>query len=140
NHHHTVFYDPDGLVVEFMHRFHTHLAKCVNVHRDRSENMWSSDPPCLVELVELEDVVDKLIYTATNPVQAHLVEHVHQWPGPKTVQAFLGGKTLKAYRPRFYFREDGPMPDQVEVKLTIPPEVGDHDKIVELVRAGIDVV
>ena len=55
--------------------------------------MWSSEPPCLVELQSIDDVVDRLIYTATNPVKAGLVEAVHQWPGPKTVRAFLARRT-----------------------------------------------
>jgi hypothetical protein len=140
NHQHTPFFDPKGFAIEFTHRFHTHLAKCVNAHRGRWENMWSSEPPCLVELVELDDVVEKLIYTATNPVKDGLVEKVHHWPGPKTVNALLEGRTLKARRPAFLFREDGPMPEQVETTLVIPAELGDHDEIVARVRAGIAAV
>jgi hypothetical protein len=137
NHQHTSFYDPHGFAVEFTHRFHTHIAKCVNAYRGRWENMWSSEPPCLVELEQLDDVIDKLIYTATNPVKDDLVERVDQWPGPRTVRSLLEGRVLKAYRPWFLFRKDGPMPDQVELTFTIPPEVGDRDEIVERIRAGI---
>ncbi len=137
NHEHTPFYDPKGFAIEFTHRFHTHLAKCVNAYRGRWENMWSSDPPCLVELADIEVIVDELIYTATNPVKDGLVEKVHHWPGPKTVQAFLTGKKLRARRPHFLFRDDGPMPQEVEMTLTIPKELGDHDEIVGRVRAGI---
>jgi len=140
NHQHTPFYDPKGLANEFTHRFHTNLAKCVNAYRGRWENVWSSDEPCLVELVDIDIVVEKLIYTATNPVKDGLVENVHHWPGPKIVQAFLAGKTLKARRPRFLFRDDGPMPEEVELTLTMPKELGNHDDIVERVRAGIAAV
>jgi hypothetical protein len=140
NHQHTEFFDPDGWAVEFYHRFHTHLAKCVNAYRGRWENMWSSDPPCLVELIDIDAIVDELIYTATNPVKDGLVEQVHHWPGPKIVQAFLAGRTLKARRPAFLFRADGPMPEEVEITLTIPEELGDHDEIVARVRDGIAAV
>jgi hypothetical protein len=140
NHQHTPFYDPKGLANEFTHRFHTNLAKCMNVYRGRWENFWSSDEPSLVELVDIDIVVEKLIYTATNPVKDGLVEKLHQWPGPKLVQAFLTGKMLKASRPRFLFRKDGPMPEQVEMTLTIPTELGNHHDIVERVRAGIAAV
>jgi hypothetical protein len=140
NHAHTPFFDPKGFAVEFMHRFNTNLAKCVNAYRGRWENMWSSEPPCLVELVELDDLVNKLIYTATNPVKDGLVEKVHHWPGPKTVNALLEGRTLKARRPAFLFRDDGPMPEKVETTLVIPAELGDHDEIVARVRAGITAV
>jgi putative transposase len=137
NHHHTPFFDRKGYAIEFTHRFHTNTAKCVNAYRGRWENMWSSEPPCLVELETLDAVVDKLIYTATNPVSDGLVERVHHWPGPKTVRALLEGRTLKARRPWFLFRDDGPMPEEVEMKFEIPMEVGDHDLIVERVRVGI---
>jgi hypothetical protein len=137
NHQHTEFFDRKGCAIEFTHRFHTHLAKCVNLYRGRWENMWSSDPPCLVELVDIGAVVDELVYTATNPVKDGLVEKVHHWPGPKIVQSFLTGRTLKARRPAFLFRDDGPMPEEVEITLRIPEELGDHDEIVAQVRAGI---
>jgi putative transposase len=137
NHHHTVFYDPKGNAIEFMHRLHTNFAKVVNAYRGRSEAMWSSDPPSLVELVGLDTIVDKLIYTATNPVKDGLVGTVHEWPGPKTVRAFLNGRILKATRPWHIFREDGEMPAEVMAELSIPEQLGDHDEIVERVRAGI---
>lgn len=136
NHTHTPLFDPKGTVIEFVHRFNTHVAKCVNAYRGRWENMWASVPPCLVELSGVDDVVDKMVYTAANPVKAGLVEKVHHWPGPKIVQAFLSGRSLKARRPHF-FRDDGPMPAEVELKLEIPEELGDHDEIVERIRAGI---
>jgi len=136
NHHHTVVFDPHGRVVEFYQRFHTHLAKCVNALRGRWENVLASEPPCLVELVGAEDVIDKLVYTATNPVKDSLVEKTHQWPGPRTVAALFTGKTLQAKRPAFLFRHDGSMPEVVEMTLAIPPELGDPKRIVARVRAG----
>jgi putative transposase len=140
NHHHTEFYDPKGYANEFTHRFHTNFAKCVNAYRGRWENMWSSEPPCLVELEDFDTVLDKLIYTATNPVKDGLVERVHHWPGPKTVRALFEGRPLKARRPWFLFRDDGPMPEEVEMTFKIPKEVGVHDEIVERVRVGITAI
>jgi hypothetical protein len=46
-----------------------------------AENLWSSEQVCVAKLVGREAVMDKLVYTATNPVQDHLVERVHHWPG-----------------------------------------------------------
>ena len=34
--------------------------------------MWSSEQTCVVKLVDREAMIDKLVYTATNPVQDHL--------------------------------------------------------------------
>jgi hypothetical protein len=47
----------------------------------RTENFWASEQTSVVELVGQQDVLDKSVYALTNPVQAHLVEHAHQWPG-----------------------------------------------------------
>jgi len=136
NHHHTVLFDPHGLVVEFYQRFHTSLARCVNALRGRWENALATKPPSLVELADTDAVIDKLVYTATNPVKDGLVEKTHQWPGPRTVAALFTGKTLRARRPEYLFRDDGPMPDVVEMKLEIPVELGDPAEILARVRAG----
>jgi len=135
NHHHTEFYDPDGNAIDFYQRFHTHLARCMNVLRGRWENAWSSAAPSLVELADLDTVIDKLVYTATNPVKDDLVDKMHHWPGPRTVNAFFKRKPIRAERPRFLFRQDGPLPEVVEMTFEIPKELGDHDAIVERVRA-----
>jgi putative transposase len=137
NHEHVEYYDRLGNGPAFYHRFHTHLAKCVNALRGRWENMFSSEEPCLVELSERRDLLEKLVYIATNPVKDGLVEKVHHWPGPKIVQALLTGQPLKATRPSFLFRDDGPMPEAVEIILRIPEELGSHDEIVAQLRVRI---
>jgi hypothetical protein len=57
------------------------FARSQNALRGRWENLWSSEPVCVVKLVGREAVIDKLVYTAANPVHDHLVERVHHWPG-----------------------------------------------------------
>src|SRR5206468_4292638 len=71
------------------------------------------------------DVMDKVVYVATNPVLDHLVERVHHWPGAKTTHALLEQTGLRATRPGYFFRADGLMPESVELRFTIPPELGD---------------
>ena len=137
NHHHTVLFDRYGRIIEFIEHFHKMLAKCVNALRGRWENMWSSEPPCLVRLVDRADVIERLVYTATNPVLDDLVAQVHQWPGAKTVRAFVDQTPILAKRPRHFFREDGPMEKSVTLTLTIPPELGDADEVIREVRERI---
>jgi putative transposase len=137
NHHHSPLLDPDGNAVEFSHRFHTHLAKCTNARRGRWENMWASEAPSRVELTEPCDLMDALVYTATNPVLAGLVERVHHWPGPNFVQAFLENRPLRARRPWFLFSPNGSMPEFIEFTLTIPPELGDPDEVRKELRRRI---
>jgi REP element-mobilizing transposase RayT len=126
NHQHMANYDPDGNDVEFRQRFHGHLAKCQNALRGRWENVWSSEEPCVVEVLTPEDLMDKLVYIATNPVKDGLVERVHHWPGPKFLRALLTGTPLRAHRPKHFFRDDGPMPATVELRLRLPDHIPDH--------------
>jgi putative transposase len=122
NHHHTSAYDRHGNHVEFREHFHKLMAKSQNALRGRWENMWSTEEPCIVETVAAEDLLNQLVYIATNPVQDGLVEKVHHWPGPKFVQALLSGRPITAKRPRHFFRDDGPMPDEVELNLGLPDD------------------
>ncbi len=137
NHHHTVFFDRYGRVIEFMAHFHKLLAKCQNAYHGRWENMWSTEQPCLIELEERSDVIDKMVYTATNPVLDRLVERVHHWPGAKLVKAMLQQEPLRAHRPAHFFQEGGPMPETVELRFVIPPELGDAAEAIAEVRALI---
>ena len=42
--------------------------------------MWSaSTEPCVVEVMEPSDLMDKLVYIATNPVKDGLVARVRDW-------------------------------------------------------------
>lgn len=122
NHHHTAAYDRHGHHVEFRERFHKLMAKSQNALRGRWENMWSTEEPCIVEAVAAEDLLNQLVYIATNPINDGLVDKVHHWPGPKFVQALLAGRPIRAKRPRHFFREDGPMPEEIELPLGLPDD------------------
>ena len=124
NHYHAVIYDRVGRYPEFIEHFHKLLARSQNALRGRWENMWSSEQTSVVKLVDREAVIDKLVYTATNPVADHLVDRVHCWPGVNGLGALLAGRTLRATRPLHFFRPNGPMPDALELTLTLPAELG----------------
>jgi hypothetical protein len=135
NHHHVAIFDRHGRYPEFIEHFHKLFARSQNALRGRWENFWAAGQTSVVRLVDPNDVLAKLVYVATNPVKDDLVERVHHWPGINGFRALISGKTLRAKRPRHFFREDGPMPDVVEAKLVIPPELGDADAfLAELVR------
>jgi hypothetical protein len=127
NHHHTAAYDRHGNHVEFREHFHKLMAKSQNALRGRWENLWSTEEPCIVEAVAAEDLLNQLVYIATNPVKDGLVDRVDHWPGPRFVQALLSRRPIKATRPRHFFRADGPMPEELELQLGLPedfPEKG----------------
>jgi putative transposase len=140
NHHHTVIYDRHGRYPEFVEHFHKLLARSQNVLRGRWENFWASEQVCVVRLADHEAVMDKLVYTATNPVQDHLVDRVHHWPGVNGLSALLTGGSLRAHRPLHFFRPGGPMPDDVEMRLTIPAELGPEAEVLAELRARVQAV
>jgi putative transposase len=120
NHHHTAIYDRDGRHVEFRAHFHKLMAKAQNVLRRRWENLWSTEEPCVVEVVRAEDLLNQLVYIATNPVKDGLVDRVHHWPGPAFVAALLSQRSMKVRRPSHFFRDDGPMPEELELQIGLP--------------------
>lgn len=138
NHLHDGAYDRHGNGPEFSMLFHGLLAKCMNVHRGRWENFFATEQVCVVRLEEREDVIRKLVYIFTNPVKDGLVERVADWPGVNGYEALITGKPLRATRPRFFFAEDGELPEEVELYLRIPTEVGDHNEIVAEVKRRVE--
>jgi putative transposase len=137
NHHHTVIFDRNGTVPAFTERFHKLLAKSQNALRGRWENFWASEQVCVVHLVDVADVMHKLMYVATNPVKDRLVERVHHWPGVNGLAALLGGHTLHATRPRHFFRSAGPMPAAATLNLMLPPELGDPQPLLAELRQRV---
>lgn len=140
NHHHTMLFDPEGNHTEFREHFHKMMAKCQNALRGRWENLWSSEEPCVVEVISTEDLLAKLVYIATNPVKDGLVEKVHHWPGPAFVAALLGGKKMHAYRPRHFFGNDGVMPAEVELELKLPDHFPDKEAFLAELKHRIALV
>ena len=116
------------------------FARSQNALRGRWENLWASEQVCVVKLVDRDAVIDKLIYTAVNPVQDHLVDLVHHWSGVNGLAALLAGRPLRATRPLHFFRADGPMPNTVELRLTIPPGLGPEADVLAELRERVGMV
>jgi hypothetical protein len=93
-----------------------------------------------VRLVDPADVIEKVIYAATNPVKDHLVERAHQWPGVNGIVPLLAGRTLTVRRPRHFFSEHGVMPEVITLELVIPPQLGDADEIRRILRDRVAAV
>jgi len=139
NHHHTMLYDPHGNEVQFREHFHKMMAKSQNALRERWENLWSAEETCVVDM-EPDDVLDKLVYIATNPVKDGLVERVDHWPGPKFVEALLTGTPIAACRPTHFFREKGVMRPEVELVMTLPDHFADKAAFLAELRRRINLV
>jgi hypothetical protein len=137
NHHHTDIFDRHGNVIAFVERFHKLVAKAQNAHRGRWENFWSSEAPSIVRLEDRQAVIDAIVYTALNPVKDGLVARVRDWPGVNGLHALLERRSLRARRPRHFFRPDGPMPNEVALELRVPHELGDSGKLRDEIRARV---
>ena len=138
NHSHKVPFDPNGMLVEFYTEYHRLLAKCMNAKLGRWENFWDSQQTNVVRLETEDDLMDKMVYVATNPVTAGLVERVLDWPGAFGYRALITGEPLRATRPTFFFDPKGEMPAEVELVLRIPPELGDHDGFVAKLKRLVE--
>jgi len=103
NHYHAVIFDRCGRYPELVEHFHKMFARSQNALRGRWENFWASEQVCVVTLVDRDAVMDKLVYTAANPVQDHLVDRVHHWPGVNGLTPLLAGRPLRATRPLHSF-------------------------------------
>jgi REP element-mobilizing transposase RayT len=137
NHYHAVIFDRWGRYPEFLEHFHKLFARSQNALRGRWENFWSSEQVCVVKLVGREDVMDKLVYTAINPVKDGLVDRVDHWPGVNGLHALLTRQCLRAERPRHFFRRDGVMPEAVELRLAVPAELGPEADVLDELRQRV---
>jgi putative transposase len=138
NHHHTVVFDRHGNVNEFVQHLHTMFARCQNAHWKRWENLWATEPVSKLELIKDKAVLAKLVYAAINPVKDFLVDTVAHWPGVNGLAALLKDRPMRAYRPDHFFREDGPMPAEVTLRLVIPPELGDPAEVRRNLRERVE--
>lgn len=121
NHIHLVVRDNEGNLPQFMAHFYKLVAKVLNVHWARTENLWSNEQASVVRLVQDNDALEKIVYTLANPVQDNLVENVPDWPGISSYGLMLNGKEKETRRPPGFFKPDGPMDEVVILKLARPP-------------------
>jgi len=140
NHYHAVIYDRAGRYPQFIEHFHKLLARSQNALRGRWENFWSCEQTCVVRLADRVAVIDKLVYTAANPVLEHLVERVHHWPGVNSLTALLAGRSIRATRPLHFFRRTGPMANSLEMPLSLPSVLGPAAEVLRELRDRVRLV
>jgi putative transposase len=112
-------YDPEGRVPEFMRELNRLVAKHHNTMYGRRENLFSSDKYSLVRLESAIDVVRRLVYVLDNPVKAGLVDAARHWPGVISLPEHLA-TTKTVERPPLFFRQDGEMPETLELTYHKP--------------------
>ena len=117
NHQHLLVRDNCGELPRFYAQFNNLVAKALNRHWGRWENLWAPGKPSVVRLIDAQDRFDKLVYLLANPVAAHLVEEAADWPGASSLSQHFSAETRRIMRPDGYFRENGPMPSEVELAV-----------------------
>lgn len=121
NHHHVAAKDKHANFPRFTEHLGKMLGKHINRHRDRSQNVHATEQGNVCLMAEPADVLEKMLYTMFNPVKANAVEHCIDWPGASSLPLLLSGKPLRVMRPKGFFREEGVMPDFVDIQLTRAP-------------------
>jgi len=122
DHWHGDFTDIQGRLPEFEEILHKLVAKCVNASLGRWENLWSAEAPSAVRLEDDGAVLDKIVYTLCNPTAAGLVAFGKEWPGLRTPPRAIAGSETTIRRPDVFFREDGPTPEAVVLRI-VPPAI-----------------
>ena len=127
-------------IQRFNLEFFSLMARSMNCYRKRRENFWNTrKPSCVLVAPRAEDVVQKAAYVIANPVQAKLVSSAAEWPGVCTLADEMGRLVLEIERPRFFYDENGPMPESTRLEITVP-EVCDasseelRERIIEEVK------
>ena len=122
NHYHAVVVDSLGQLPQFLEHFHKLYAKHQNALRGRWEAFWASEQTSVVELVQPNDVLEKMVYAITNPVTGHLVERVHHWPGVESLTAIDRNLPLTASKPiRFFDSKNGDLPNAIDLHFQRAP-------------------
>jgi hypothetical protein len=134
DHEHLVPTDRDGVMPDFLHYLHRHVACATQCHRGWGEEIWNGSQTSLVELPTPAIVIDKVSYVVVQPVAAGLVRAVRDWPGVKTRVDEFGRHVFVAKRPDVYFR--GKMwPETIELPLELPPSVAEVMSVDEAQQA-----
>lgn len=120
NHYHAVVHDRRGQLPKFMEHFHKMVAKALNEHRERRENLWSSEEASAIYLPTPEDVFEKVVYTLTNPIADDLVERVAHWPGSNSFDQLRAPTTVERARPASFFAASGRMPSNAALRAVFP--------------------
>jgi REP-associated tyrosine transposase len=124
NHVHMILTDPRGRLPKFMEQFNAMVARVLNRHLDRRGRLWESTPYRSWVLETREELLDHLVYLATNPVEAWLVKSPSRWPGLISLPSHAGTKRNVKPPPRGLFgrgHEGSALPASATLQLHLPP-------------------
>ena len=140
NHYHAGIRDEHGCYPEFLRYLHSLLARCLNCHYKRWENLWSTEQTGALLLGDAQAVFDKQLYSLCNPVKDHLVDRAHVWPGFSSYGYQLDDRPVVAKRPGWFFDKLGNMPARVELEFKRPAEFAHltHEQWATKIRTAVE--
>jgi len=132
-----VLTDMDGIAPLFVQAMNQNIARFVNCTLGHFGAMWEGGArPNYCVLPKGGDVMDKVVYTLANPVNAGLVSQHHLWPGAISNAAQIANGCITTKRPKkFFAKTDDPELLTRELILTPVPGAGvlcpeDYGKVV----------
>jgi putative transposase len=139
NHFHMVVTDTEGRLSDFMQELNRSAARCLLAYyrerfpKRRLETIWSNAQPFSATLLLTPDaVLDKIVYTLTNPVKDGLVRDFRKWPGYNTRPNDWRGSPRTVERPTFYFKNT---PEILTYQVCAPSQL---DGSVEIAIATVE--
>ena len=120
NHTHLTVHDNEGNLPLFMRDMNRMIAVYINKKFGLTENVWSTQKPGFTILPESQDVLDKILYTLLNPVQAGLVDDHENWPGLMMKPRHILRKKVVFKRPKQHFSKNTKFPKEVELEIGVP--------------------
>ena len=129
NHFHLVVTDPQGRLSDFMQELNRSAARCLLEHYrsrfpdKRLDAVWTHAQSFSATLLLTPNaVLDKIVYTLTNPVKDGLVRDYRKWPGFNTRPSDWRRDSRTAQRPTVYFKNT---PEQICYSITAPSQLGE---------------
>ncbi|MBA4380792.1 MAG: hypothetical protein C0393_09015 [Anaerolinea sp.] len=125
NHLHIVFTDLDGTAPLFVQAMNQNIARYVNCTLHRYGAMWEGGArPNYCVLPQGGDVMDKVVYTITNPVKAGLVDRHQHWPGALSTSSQISKGRILTKRPKKFFAKTT-APELLTRELILSPVPGE---------------
>ena len=120
NHTHLVYTDVGAESPRFLHWMHCIVARSLNALHRHWENFWAPGSYSRVELADPEDMLEKIVYTLSNPVAAGLVSHGEKWPGVRYGPFRDEPRKVTVHRPKFFFGKRSKLPKVVSLLIEVP--------------------
>ena len=135
NHTHMLQTDVPGTRSDFMQQLFSNATRKRNLQLDRSENIWEVKAPGDMTVLDIEEIIERVLYVCLQPVAAGCVETVEEWTGFQILPRHWG-KTMTFKRPEQCGKD---MPKKVEF-IPMPPPGFDHLPLKQVIAFFEDLI